>query len=183
MHIQIYDNTLNKEECESIIEYFDRSPYKSKGLTSMGNNQYGVNESFKRSTDITLQLSNEELPDKIIRVALTKGVDKYVKKFPFLTKIDYWNLSTDYNIQKYIEDEGYYEMHCEHNIPHTNRILAWMIYLNDAKCGTRFYYPTRDIRAKRGRLVIWPAFWTHPHSGITPNRGVKYISSGWCNFH
>ena len=149
----------------------------------MGNNRYGVNESFKRSTDITLQLSNEELPDKIIRVALTKGVDKYVKKFPFLTKIDYWNLSTDYNIQKYIEDEGYYEMHCEHNIPHTNRILAWMIYLNDAKCGTRFYYPKRDIRAKRGRLVIWPAFWTHPHSGITPNRGVKYISSGWCNFH
>ena len=42
MHIQIYDNTLNKEECESIIEYFDRSPYKSKGLTSMGNNQYGI---------------------------------------------------------------------------------------------------------------------------------------------
>ena len=104
------------------------------------------------------------------------------EKYPMLEDLSLWNVGPDYNIQKYIEGEGYYIMHCEHDVPDLNRIMAWMFYLNDAKCGTRFYYPTRDVKAKRGRLVIWPASWTHPHSGITPNRGIKYIATGWFCF-
>ena len=56
--------------------------------------------------------------------------------------------------------------------------MAWMFYLNDAKSGTEFAnYPT--INAKMGRCVIWPSFWTHLHKGVIPNRGIKYIATGW----
>ena len=66
--------------------------------------------------------------------------------------------------------------------PYSLRVLAWMFYLNDAKCGTEFMnYPT--VSAKMGRLVIWPAGWTHLHKGVTPNRGLKYITTGWCSFY
>ena len=59
--------------------------------------------------------------------------------------------------------------------------MAWMFYLNDAKCGTEFLnYPT--VQAKRGRCVIWPAFWTHVHKGQLPNIGLKYIVTGWISF-
>ena len=59
--------------------------------------------------------------------------------------------------------------------------MAWMFYLNDAKSGTEFmHFPT--INARRGRLVIWPAFWTHTHKGVIPNKGVKYIITGWVSF-
>ena len=118
-------------------------------------------------------------PNRVIGKALSIGVEKYKEKYPMLSEMSVWNVGQDYNIQKYTEGEGYYVMHCEHEHPNLDRIMAWMIYLNDAKCGTRFYYPRRDIKAKRGRLVIWPASWTHPHSGITPNRGIKYIATGW----
>ena len=61
-----------------------------------------------------------------------------------------------------------------------------MLYLNNAKSGTRFYYPdliqNKVVNAKRGRIVIWPAYWTHPHSGVTPNKGDKYIATGWYIF-
>ena len=183
MYIQIYDNALDKEECESIIKYFNTSPNTHRGSTITGNDQFLLDESNKSSTDLTLYYSNWELPSQIFNPALRKGLDKYVSKFPFLKEINPWNIDNGYNIQKYTEGEGYFSIHCEHNAPYnTNRLLAWMFYLNNARCGTRFYYPKRDIRAKRGRLVIWPAFWTHPHSGITPNRGVKYIATGWFNF-
>ena len=56
-----------------------------------------------------------------------------------------------------------------------------MFYLNNAKCGTEFMeYPT--VQAKIGRLVIWPAFWTHVHKGVIPNKGIKYIITGWASY-
>ena len=40
-----------------------------------------------------------------------------------------------------------------------------------------------NVRAKMGRCVIWPAGWPYLHKGIIPNRGVKYILTGWINYH
>ena len=62
------------------------------------------------------------------------------------------------------------------------RILAWMIYLNDAECGTEFPYQDITLEAKAGRLALWPAAWTHPHKGVTPNIGNKYIATGWYEY-
>ena len=62
---------------------------------------------------------------------LRKGLDKYVSKFPFLKEINPWNIDNGYNIQKYTEGEGYYIMHCEHEYPNLDRIMAWMIYFNE----------------------------------------------------
>ena len=97
-----------------------------------------------------------------------------------------WFYDDSYTFQKLVEkDDGYKVWHCEHG-PSPNdginrRIMAWMIYLNDAKCGTEFMnYPT--INAKMGRCVIWPAAWTHTHRGVCPNKGLKYILTGWVTY-
>ena len=37
----------------------------------------------------------------------------------------------------------------------------------------------KTIRAKEGRVVIWPAFWTHFHNGIVSKTQTKYIATGW----
>ena len=85
-----------------------------------------------------------------------------------------------------IRDSGYKAWHCEHAYAKEydslaeapRRILAWMFYLNNAKSGTEFMqYPT--VRARMGRCVIWPAGWTHVHRGVIPNKGLKYIITGW----
>ena len=56
----------------------------------------------------------------------------------------------------------------------------WMFYLNNAQSGTDFMNFS-TVKAKRGRCVIWPAFWTHYHRS-TLNKGLKYITSGWMSF-
>ena len=38
------------------------------------------------------------------------------------------------------------------------------------------------VKPEIGRTVIWPAGWTHPHKGVTPNKGLKYIATGWFYF-
>ena len=87
-------------------------------------------------------------------------------------------------VQRFDEGQGYHGVHSETmGIEANNRMLVWMIYLNNAKCGTRFYDPRRDVKAKQGRLVMWPPDWTHPHSGITPNKGKKYIVTGWFSYY
>ena len=64
------------------------------------------------------------------------------------------------------------------------RMLVWMIYLNtvtDAG-GTYFSNHKKTTDAVEGRVVIWPAFWTHFHKGIPSLTQVKYIATGWYNF-
>ena len=48
--------------------------------------------------------------------------------------------------------------------------------------GTHFtnYDVTTD--AVEGRLVIWPAYWTHTHHGVMSPSQTKYIATGWYEF-
>ena len=182
-HIEVYDNSISKEGCRKIIKYFDDSPYK-ENANILGDKS---RPEVKNGKDISIWISNcdktiYEYLNTYIFPALNNGIIRYKKKYPFLDHgVSTWNIEDAFNIQKFNgKEEGYFAQHCESgSIKKCNRILVWMIYLNNAKCGTRFYYPTRDVKAKEGRLVLWPAGWTHPHSGILPNRGEKYMITGW----
>ena len=185
-HIQIYDNILSKDVCDNIIEYFDNSSWKEKGLTAGGHRP-----DLKNGTNLNVSLNDcskfmyDQLVSDILP-SLNIGMEKYKKRFPFLEEVSYWTMDNKFNIQRFAgEEEGYFVRHCERGNADprsNNRMLVWMIYLNNAKSGTRFYYPTRDVKAKQGRLVIWPADWTYPHSGIIPNRGEKYLMTGWYSY-
>ena len=183
-HIQIYDNVLSKESCHYIIEYYDSSSDKHGGLSG-GQIKKNIKDSMDLGCDFLSPRNHmEDTINKKVRDAIQIGKNKYKKKFPFLDEVYYWKIDKGYNIQKYTENQGYHSRHAEVCGPlNSNRMLVWMIYLNNAKSGTRFYYPTRNIRARRGRLVLWPAYWMHPHSGITPNKGEKYILTGWFSYN
>ena len=189
-HIEVYDNILSKEECNKIIKYFEDSSWKERAFVT-GSDTKEIQPKFKNGSNVTVRLSDCDKTmynylNEFIIPSLGKGLDEYKKKFPFIDHgLDAWSIEDAFNIQKFNgKEEGYFAQHCESgSIKKCNRILVWMIYLNNAKSGTRFYYPTRNIRARRGRLVLWPAYWMHPHSGITPNKGEKYILTGWFSYN
>ena len=108
---------------------------------------------------------------------------KYSEKYPHLNTLSSWVASSRYNIQRYDDGEGYFMMHCEHDEKTPFRILAWMYYLNDLENGgTKFTNYNMVVHAKKGRLVIWPAYWTHTHCGVISNTQTKYIATGWYTF-
>tara|TARA_B100001996_G_scaffold38207_1_gene28053 strand:- start:230 stop:823 length:594 start_codon:yes stop_codon:yes gene_type:complete len=179
----IYDNALSKKECEIIINQFEKSE-QGPGKVYLDGVLQEV-PAYKKC--MTLDASNFDdgsVITNIVRPQLAKCNQRYNFEQPQLREISRWSLYSNYSIQKYeTEDDGYKEWHAEAggSGPVSNRILAWMFYLNNAKSGTEFMnYPT--IRAKMGRCVIWPAGWTHVHRGVTPNKGLKYIVTGWITF-
>ena len=94
------------------------------------------------------------------------------------------------NMQKYLKSEGgYHHWHSEifpqdQGVEALHRVLLWQFYLNDVEQGgeTSFLYQDRQISARRGRLVIAPAGFTHTHRGEVPQSGDKYILTSWIQF-
>ena len=179
-YIQIYDNALSKHECKLLIDEFEKSD-KTRGFVNK-NGKYVEDVDEKKC----IQLDNPKLNDSginsnILKPIVWKYIDKYYHTYKELLYNPKWHIDYSYSFQKYeSDDDGYKEWHCEHGtLEASRRMLAWMIYLNDAKSGTEFFNYSK-IKAKQGRLVIWPAFWTHVHRS-EPNRGLKYLVTGWAH--
>ena len=179
----IYDNALTKKECQILINQFENSP-KREGR-SYSDGDLVVNEDQKKCIEVdNSSFSNKSVISRIINARLRECIDDYKKEYPSMDNfIAPWVIDNGYNVQKYeTEEDGFKAWHTEAGgAPTSNRVLAWMFYLNDAKCGTEFInYPT--VNAKMGRCVIWPAAWTHIHRGVVPNKGLKYIVTGWASY-
>jgi hypothetical protein len=190
-------NLLSDDFCKDLIEKFENSKFKTKGVSYVNRN--GViertdDDNSKVSTDISIYpkfvsvAEKEGEPDwfdfiEYINQKLQKGLDEYMIEHTALEHIQQFDLE-GYNIQRYLPGEGFYNWHCE-NSGYTlggDRVLAWMFYLNDVEDGgTEFKSQNHTEKAEAGKFLIWPAYWTHTHRGQISNTKTKYIVTGW--FH
>ncbi len=94
------------------------------------------------------------------------------------------------NLQKYLQGSGgYHHWHSEiypqnAGCETLHRVLLWQFYLNDVEDGgeTEFLYQNRKVEARKGRLVIAPAGFTHTHKGHVARSSDKYIATSWILF-
>ena len=176
--IEIYDDALSLENCDKLIEYFNNNP-QMRGIVATGKESPWE----KSSTELKDSLFTlHPLICELILPTLHRYTEKYTEKYIPLANMEKWGVNDAFALKKFEgEDEGFKAWHTEHGKSVPYRILVWMFYLNDAESGTEFFYHP-NIESKKGRLVIWPASWTHYHKGVTPNKGIKYIISGWYSF-
>jgi hypothetical protein len=182
------EGVLSPELCNQFIETFEASDEKKPGvLYSSGEH---TSDKGKKSTDITFHPGY--LQDKTWGSLLTslvevveKGKSDYIERhLTAFNKIDPIELSTYFNIQRYLPKEGFSSWHCERaSLNYSNRILVWMVYLNDVtdRGETEFLYQHHFEEPKQGKLVIWPSDWMYTHRGIVSPTQTKYILTGWFN--
>ena len=176
--IGVYDNALTSEECDELISFFESSEKRPGGYA--GKNGYNVDHEHKKNIEV---VDPKISTTPIIEKPLNECIRKYVKKYLSLERIFPCNIVDPYTFQKlqYYGD-GYKMWHTEHVpfSPANMRVLVWMFYLNDSKSGTEFmHFPT--IKGKKGRCILWPSSFTHMHRA-EPNKGLKYIMSGWISY-
>ena len=179
--IEVYDNALTQDECESIVNWFEESEH----IHQVGQcGEHEVKKDIKDSTDICIRMDEPWLPCKIIVPALSKSIMDYCDKYPMLNDISQFGNDMVYNIQRYHPNQGFFKEHCEQFCKAYSRVLAWTLYLNDVEDGGETYYTYYDlkVKSKQGRLVIFPAYWTHAHKGIVSKTETKYIATGWFSF-
>ena len=195
--IKLNDNTNNpnfigswfiepSKVCGEIIQLFeDQKSEQRPGTTAMGK----LETSIKNSTDIRINPTDTQLEthQPILRYldCLLDCYRDYVTMWPMLEKIPGSLDIGPFNIQRYEPGGHFQAVHAERmDLSVAHRVLAWMTYLNDVEDGgsTSFTHFNINVRAEKGKTLIWPAEWTHAHCGNIVNRGVKYIITGWMHF-
>ena len=192
--IEIYDNVLPVEVCNLLMSTHDFKLYDNSNVISRATTMDRDPEKLS-STDMYLSESSYELDELKIEldINIRPKLKEYDRKYniSYVPDTDstinedfYIKRHTPWNIKKYTApDDGYNAYHCDwstHDIM-IRRVVASIVYLNDVKKGgeTEFYHQNVKVKPKQGRLVLFPAFYTHLHKGHKPISNDKYIAMCW----
>jgi prolyl 4-hydroxylase len=178
-------NLENDDLCNEIITWFEENKdLQKQGITSLGK----ISNSKKR-TDIKVKPNTlDDFKFKCLKdyiKELHKCFKDYNDQWPLLK---YYAKNLDigsFNIGKYTPGGHFGTIHTERaSLQTLHRVFAWMTYLNDVDDGgtTNFTHYDIKIKPEVGKTLIWPAEWTHAHSGEILNSGEKYIITGWMHF-
>ena len=167
-NLMIIDNFLNEEQCNHFINLLE-SNEKQKFEYPLNYLAYELSDQDNQKF---LEKYNFNLYDNI--------VSSYVNKFPEinLTK-DKWKISS-FKLKKFLPKNFFEVWHSEHN-KENQRIACVILYLSDHNCGTEFY-SKEIVISKKGRLMVFPTYWTHTHRGQPcPENKNRYIMSAYFN--
>ena len=176
-------SAYSQEGCDHAINFFEKMVDRQGEGTLGGRPPTSDTMKKKKCTEMYLKREEYSIFDDV----LGKGLQEYHEIYPYINDhFSEYNIGPTFKLQKYKPKEGYFELHCENEGPNAGleRLLAWMIYLNDVTEGgyTRFPNQNRRFQPRRGDLLIWPAYFTHTHHGIVSKTQTKYIATGWFTF-
>ena len=63
------------------------------------------------------------------------------------------------------------------------RFISFLWYLNDVEEGGQTLFHGKEVKPKKGRLVIFPPLWLFPHMGTEPISNTKYIMSSYLTYN
>ena len=179
-------SAFTQKECDFFIELFETRPeFQFKGMVTNTKRGSVLDKEKKISTEIVLRYDDWPFLHPLEQV-----VKEYKEKYPSTSNLCPWGIWSTYKMQRYLPGEGYFFVHCENTGPQQGnpdtfkRMMAWMVYLNDVTEGGHTNFPAqkRKFQPRRGDVLLWPAYFTHPHHGIVSKTQTKYILTGWYSF-
>ena len=180
-------NILDNNLCKNIIDFF----ITNHELQKKGTVGSRIDEKVKKTTDITIYPNSLKNKSHDVFNLYFKHLNEcfldYREQFPYLKSVIKKINIGPFNIQKYQSGDHFSKIHSERtDINFAHRIFAWMTYLNDVDEDdggtTDFDFYKIKIKPECGKTLIWPAEWTHAHSGSMLKRNEKYIITGWMDF-
>ncbi len=197
----LYENhtSLSSELCNEIIDMFNEEECKRPGVT-----RGGLNFNVKDTLDYEILVNNPKWSK--IRQCLIDELIYNIKIYIDLLDTDaYRSLPIDIKrsnikglykeldiealsfntlmIQQYKSNKGRYIYHNDFSIDwklSRYRVLTYIWYLNDVNDGGEtIIWDNHKIKPTTGKLLLFPATWTYPHSGLMPISNDKYIITGW----
>lgn len=183
-HSFIYEveDALPAALCDEMVARFEANPdQQHDGRIGQGED---VEQSIKRSTDLRISGRKEwQDIDSALFQSLGKAINALAAEYPFFAV----NRMRDMGYQLQRTNEGeFYHWHIDGGPGEfSQRQLVAIWYLNDvAGPGGSTDFAVQDIRVQpeRGKMVLFPPFWTHIHRNATLEKGVKYIATTWVSF-
>lgn len=177
--IQVYENSLESEVCDFLIQLFDGQPQLHERVENdykPNFTQLNLTENCKISRDVDL-MHNEIIKKSFAyRDKYYEHVDKRV--FPESHAFE------QFRIKKYNPGgDDMFDTHVDvKDYSSARRYLAFFWYLNDVDEGGKTVFTGLSITPKKGTLIMFPPLWMFPHKGEPPVSGPKYILSGYLHY-
>ncbi len=173
---------LSAALCEQAIDRFEDHPEQQyRGRIGQ---DAKVKPGVKRSTDLRISGRADwrdidaALFDSLsAALGILSGIHPYFAHNEFRDE--------GYNLQRTAAGE-HYHWHVDAGPGEfSQRQLVAIWYLNDVPGPggeTEFLLQDVSVAPERGKLILFPPFWTHVHRGNTVNDGAKYIATTWVCF-
>ena len=176
-------NALSKEICNDMISWFDNKMLY--GDTGMNYSRVDVQGRKDISLSECQQFGSFKPFYNQINSIIHKHMVHYINEFNKGGGTGFYTI-TGYKFQKSVEGGGFTAWHSELPVfkpmweKVRDRFGVWTIYLNDTDTGyTDFMHQKLSIKPETGKLVIWPAYFTHTHRANPDLKEDKYIITGW----
>ncbi|MEY4616513.1 MAG: Synechococcus phage [Pseudomonadota bacterium] len=186
--IGVFSNAYSSEFCEQAINTFkmaeqygftvNRQEHGNAKKTAKDTNSLFISAETSFELLHTAQLSSE-----FGRIFWSEVYPAYASKYSILEDMDphrYYCLK----MQNTKIGGGYHIWHQENSVINQRRLINFMLYLNTVEDGgeTEFLYYSRRIKPEMGKIIIYPAGYTHTHRGNPPLSNEKFVINGWLEF-
>jgi hypothetical protein len=177
---------FTREYCNKVIEEFDKAEKVGNVIDRQANGEGNT----LRKNDLAYYPFQETAGDGLEIVGDFNQVfwgqiyPEYANLYAILDDFDKHHI-WHHKVQKTNPCEGYHIWHTENmNRQSANRVLTYMLYLNDVDDGgeTEFLYYAKRFKPRAGDFLLWPAGFTHTHRGNPPLSNTKYVMTGWVEF-
>ena len=168
--------------CDDMIARFEShqdDQYEGRVGAAMGSNR-----ALKKTTDLIASGKQhwQDVDNNLFR-SLAMALKEFKQMYPYFSDMSRFK-DMGYNLQRYQEGE-YYHWHVDaDNEQLAGRQLVALWYLNDVEEGgeTDFLYQDASVTPQKGKLMLFPPFWTHEHRARVVKKGVKHIATTWITF-
>jgi hypothetical protein len=176
--LSIYDNVLSQQQCDYFINYIEELE-KNTMIFQADEKSHRIDHKFSNMSH-NYDLSAWTWIGEHFFPAIKNCIDNYISTYSILSKGKF--LIYDVKAKKIPAGGGFHDWHYESsNLCSASRIFVVQLYLNEIEEGgeTEFLYLNKRVQSKAGRLIIFPAGFTHTHRGNPPINQTKYILSSW----
>lgn len=183
--IFLVEDLLDHQLCQHLIQIAETCQFESAGiLLESVDNEVRSNDMLKLGRSSPLGDSTNQLIMGRLAIAQTLLFQSYGVRFPYAEPC---------TILRYREGQ-FYKRHVDNlllasrfqevqqGIP--TRDISVVGYLNDDFEGGETYFDRQDVkvRPKAGAVLLFPAYFTHPHESLPVRKGKKYAFTSWL-FH
>lgn len=187
--IKCYEQVITDEECKKTIEQFECLVEGGFAVNRQKSENVAKDVKEDLSCSFTDLLINNFV-DCVAMHPVTEKLNEYMSLyetglFGTLDSAMFPCGQSGVKVQKTDPSQGYHVWHCENSsLRNKGRFLTWILYLNTIEEGgeTELIHLSERISPVAGRLVIFPAGWTHAHRGNPPLTKSKYIMTGWMEY-
>ena len=191
-----YPKFFNEDFCKQIIEkYHFLHKQGLSEISDAGTGPHDIRGQSKRSKGSHVWMNHIETLNLSHAVHLTGECKHFfdalkiavqIYKAKYMASLQVPLTCNDMKVQHIQKGGGFHLWHSEWNKEQMSRFLVYQLYLNTLPEGegeTEFLNQGVRCKPEVGKLLIWPAPWTHTHRG-NPNYSTdKYIITGWIHIN